>query len=168
MRSGDPYAISQLVSSGGELVLRLFRSGRPIVCACTGHAIAAGALVALGSHFRVGAEGDYRIGLIETAIGMVFPDWAVVIAEERLSRTQLQQAIVEAKVYNPADAKEAGFLDRVVPADSVVEAAGEEAARLAALDAAAYSGNAAKLRGPAVARLVEALAKDRSGPVWAG
>jgi enoyl-CoA hydratase len=161
MRGSDLQAIGELVTSGGELVLRLFRSSRPVVCACTGHAVAAGALVALGSHFRVGAEGDYQIGLIETAIGMVLPDWAVVIADERLSRTQVQRAVVEAKVYGPAEARDAGFLDRVVPADQVAKVAAEEAARLAALEPAAYAGNAAKLRGPGIARLQAAVAKDR-------
>jgi enoyl-CoA hydratase/carnithine racemase len=163
MRSGDVDAIRALVTSGGELVLRLFGSERPIVCACTGHAVAAGALLALGSHFRVGADGDYRVGLIETAIGMVLPDWAVVIAEERLSRTQVQRAVVEARVYNPREAKDAGFLDLVVPPDEVVRVAMEEAARLGALDPLAYSGNANKLRGPGIARLMAAVAKDQSG-----
>jgi enoyl-CoA hydratase len=164
MRSGDFGAITDLVTSGGDLVLRLFGSPRPIVCACTGHAIAAGALLALGAHFRVGADGDYRIGLIETAIGMVLPDWAVVIAEERLSRTQLQRAVVEAMVYSPAEAKDAGFVDLVVPPDQVVQVAAEQAARLGALEPAAYAGNAAKLRGPGIVRLSAAVAKDRSGP----
>ena len=162
MRGGDLAAIGELVTSGGELVLRLLASGRPVVLACTGHAIAAGALLGLGAHFRVGAEGDFRIGLIETAIGMVLPDWAVVVAEERLSRNQLQRALVEARVYNPLEAKDAGFLDVVVPPDQVVKVATEEAARLGALDPGAYAGNNAKLRGPCIARLTAALAKDRS------
>jgi enoyl-CoA hydratase len=162
MRGDDLAAMGDLVTSGGELVLRLLTSRRPVVLACTGHAIAAGALLALGSHFRVGADGEYRIGLIETAIGMVLPDWAVVMAGERLSRNQLQRAVVEARVYNPTEARDAGFLDVVVPADQVVKVATEEAARLGALDANAYAGNAAKLRGPCIARLTEAVAKDRS------
>jgi enoyl-CoA hydratase len=163
MRSGDAEATAQLVTRGGELVLRLFRSQRPVVCACTGHAIAAGALVALGAHFRVGAEGDFRIGLIETAIGMVLPDWAVVIAQERLGTTQVQHAVIEAQVYDPVAAMEAGFLDRVVPADQVVKVATEEAARLGAFEPAAYAGNAAKLRGPGIARLAAAVDRDKAG-----
>jgi enoyl-CoA hydratase len=165
MRSGDIGSIADLVTSGGDLVLRLFSSPRPILCACTGHAIAAGALLALGTHFRIGADGDYRIGLIETAIGMVLPDWAIVIANERLNRIHLQRAVVEAMVYSPAEAKDAGFLDLVVPPDQVVEAAAEQAARLGALEPAAYAGNAAKLRGPGIARLSAAIAKDRSAPL---
>lgn len=162
MRGGDVAAIADLVTTGGELVLRLFNSAKPVVCACTGHAVAAGALIALGAHFRVGADGEYRIGLIETAIGLVLPDWAVVIADERLSRRHVQQAVVEAKVYGPKEAKDAGFLDVVASPGDTVKAAITEATRLGALDTAAYAGNFAKLRNAGVERLRAAVAKDRA------
>jgi enoyl-CoA hydratase len=162
MRGGDVASIADLVTTGGELVLRLLSSPKPVVCACTGHAVAAGALVALGAHFRVGADGDYRIGLIETAIGLVLPDWAVVIADERLSRRHVQQAVVEARVYGPHEAKDAGFLDVVVAPEETVKAAVAEAARLGGLDPTAYAGNLAKLRGPGIDRLRAAVVKDRT------
>jgi len=161
MRGGDPRAIGSLVTSGGELVLRLYRSGRPVVCACTGHAIAAGALIALGSHLRVGADGDFRIGLIETTIGMVLPDWALLFAQERVTRRHLHRALVEGLAYSPPAAVEAGFLDLVVSPDQVLKTAIEEGSRLAALPGAAYAGNAAKLRAPGITRIEKALADDR-------
>ena len=162
MRSGDLTQMYGLVTSGGELVTRLYASPRPVVCAVTGHAIAAGALLTLAGHLRVGAEGDFRIGLIETTIGMVLPDWAVLIAEQRLSRRQVERAVVEARVYAPEAARDAGYFDLVVPPADVLTTAIAEAARLGALDPTAYAGNAAKLRGPGVARLREALARDRA------
>ena len=164
MRGGDAGAMVDLVTSGGELVLRLYSSARPVVCAVTGHAIAAGALITLSGHLRVGAEGDFKIGMIETSIGMVLPDWAVLIADYRLSRRQVERAVVEARVYGPAEARDAGYLDVVVPPGEVLSTAVAEAARLGALDPRAYAGNAAKLRGPGIARLREALARDRAAP----
>ena len=162
MRGGDLVAMSSLVTDGGELLLRLYRSGLPIVCAASGHAIAAGALTLLASHFRVGADGPYRIALTETSIGMVLPDWAIVLAGERLSPRHLQLATVEAQIYDPAGALEAGFLDRVVPAESLIEAALAEATRLGALPPDAYAGNAAKVRGPGIEDLADTVARDRA------
>jgi len=162
MRGGDAATTMRLVTDGADVILRLYRSGRPIVAACTGHAVAAGALLLLGSHYRVGAAGDFRLVLIETQIGMVLPDWAVEMAEERLVGTHVQQAAIESRVYDPASAVEAGFLDRVVPPDEVLDAALAEAERLAALPPAAYAGNAAKVRAGAVARLEAAIARDRA------
>ncbi len=162
MRSGDGVATMELVTKGADLVLRMYRGGLPIVAACTGHAVAAGAFVLLGAHYRVGAEGAYRIFLIETQNGMVLPDWAVEITVERLVGPHAQQAAIESRIYDPATAVTAGFLDRVVPDGEVLDAALAEAERLAALPAAAYAGNAAKVRAPGVARLEAAIAKDRA------
>jgi enoyl-CoA hydratase len=47
MRGGDLRAMSDLVSDGGELAKTLFGARVPVVAACTGHALAAGALVLL-------------------------------------------------------------------------------------------------------------------------
>src|SRR3954471_11940875 len=66
-----------LVTQGAELLLRIFTFPAPVVTACTGHALAAGALVLLVSDVRVGAEGKYKIGLNEVAIGMGLPIFAV-------------------------------------------------------------------------------------------
>ena len=162
MRGTDVGAVADLVTLGGELMLRLYSSTVPVVCACSGHAVAAGALLLLASHHRVGAQGAFRIGLIEAAIGMVLPDWAVVLAGERLSRRHLQLATIEARVYEPDEAKDAGFLDRVVAAEQLEDVAFEEAARLAAAPGPAYAGNAHKLRGDAVDRLREILDRDRA------
>jgi enoyl-CoA hydratase len=149
-----------LVADGGDLCARLYGSAVPIVAACTGHAVAAGALILLGSHFRVGARGDFKIGLNETRLGMVLPDWALHLARERLSVRHLQQATIEARMYDPDAAAEAGFLDRIVEAEAVLEAAREEAERLASLPAQAYAANAKKIRAAAAARVRDAAAAD--------
>ena len=162
MRGGDPTAMGQLVTDGADVVLRLYRSGRPVVAACTGHAVAAGAFLLMGAHHRVGAEGAFRICLIETQIGMVLPDWAVELTNERLVGPHAQQAAIESRVYDPATALEAGFLDRVVPEADVLDAAMAEAVRLAALPAAAYAGNAAKVRARGIERVAAAVARDRA------
>lgn len=167
MRGGDNTTTMSLVTDGADVVLRLYRSARPIVAACTGHAVAAGALLLMGSHHRVGAAGDFRLVLIETQIGMVLPDWAVEMTKERLVGTHVQQAAIESRVYDPTSAVEAGFLDRVVPAEEVLEAAMADASRLAALPAAAYAGNAAKVRAEGIARIEQAVAHDRASLIAA-
>ena len=108
MRS-SAAAAGQLVTDGGALFTRFLGSEVPVVIACSGHAVAAGALMLLGADERVGARGEFRIGLIETEIGMVLPVWAAELARERLSPRQLQIATVGAKMYDPDGALEAGY-----------------------------------------------------------
>jgi enoyl-CoA hydratase len=161
MRSG-PKEAGRLVTEGGTLFTRLFASPVPVVVACTGHAIAAGALLLMGADYRVGASGDFRIGLIETQLGMVLPRWATEFSEERLSRRHFQQATVGARIYDPQTAVDAGFLDATVEPGAVLDAALAEAERWAALPASAYAGQVRLNRGDRLAKLDAALTADRN------
>jgi enoyl-CoA hydratase len=160
MRAG-PQAAGRLVTDGGALFTRCFASPVPVVVACPGHAIAAGALLMLAADYRVGATGAFRIGLIETQLGMVLPRWAVEFSEERLSRRHFQQATVAARIYDPQGAVDAGFLDVAVEPDRVLGEALAEAERLAALPRFAYAGQVKMNRGERLARLEAAVAADR-------
>jgi enoyl-CoA hydratase len=162
MRSGDLAAVVGLVSDGGVLVHRLYGSSIPVVAACTGHALAAGALLLLGCDVRIGADVDCRIGLNEVAIGMVLPDWAMTIAVERLSRRHLQQAVATARVTGARGAVDAGFLDEVAPAGDLLEVAVTRARQLAALDRRAYAGTVRSLRGATLERMDRQIAADRA------
>jgi enoyl-CoA hydratase len=164
----SPAAAGQLVTDGGEFIARMFGAPVPVVIACPGHAIAAGALLLLGADARVGARGEFRIGLIETQIGMVLPRWAVELSEERLSRRHFQLATVGARIYDPDGAADAGFLDTVVPAEALAEAARAEAKQWAELPRAAYSGQVRMNRGERLGRLAEAIAGDRGRSFDAG
>jgi enoyl-CoA hydratase len=160
MRSG-PEQAGALVTDGGALFTRFFESPVPVIVACTGHAVAAGALMLLGADERIGARGAFRIGLIETQIGMVLPQWAVELAEERLSRRHFQVATVGARMYDPDGARDAGYLDEVVEPDAVVDRAIDVAKEWAKLPRQAYEGQIAMNRGARLARLHDAVDADR-------
>src|SRR5579884_1359929 len=52
-----PAAATDLLLRGGELLMKLYGAGLPLVIACTGHAMAAGALLVLTGDYRLGARG---------------------------------------------------------------------------------------------------------------
>lgn len=119
-----------LVTQGAEVLLRLFTCPVPVVAACTGHALAAGALVLLVSDVRVGAEGEFKIGLNEVAIGMGLPVFAIEFARYRMPPSAFDSALL-GEVFSPAGAVEAGYLDRT--STDVVDEAMATAQRLSAL-----------------------------------
>ena len=162
MRGGDLAAVAALVSDGGELVRRVYGSSVPVVAACTGHALAAGALLLLGCDLRIGADVDCKIGLNEVAIGMVLPEWAMTISVERLSKRHVQRAVATAEVTGGRGAVEAGFLDQVVPEGDVLDAAVAAAAAMSALDRRAYAGTVRSLRGVTLAAMDRQIAADRA------
>jgi enoyl-CoA hydratase len=163
MMGGDIADAIRLVSDGGDLVRTLYGCGIPVVAACTGHALAAGALVLLGCDVRIGADVPAKVGLNEVAIKMVLPDWAMTIAAARLSKRHVQRAVVNARITAPADAVDVGFLDEVVESDALLETAVARAAELAAtLDPAAYRNTVRKFRGPVLDTMATQIAADRA------
>jgi enoyl-CoA hydratase len=147
-----------LVTAGAELLLRVFTFPMPVVMACTGHALAAGGLMLLVGDRRIGAEGPFKVGLNEVAIGMPLPIFGVELARYRMPPSAFD-AIVTGDVSDPQGAIAAGFLDRVVGPEDVVKEATAEAHRLAALRTGAVSRTKDKARS-AVADAIRATLAD--------
>jgi enoyl-CoA hydratase len=159
MKAG-PDAVRTLVSAGAELLLRLYEAPLPIVMACSGHALAMGAVLLLGSDFRIGVAGDFKIGLNEVSIRMTLPLFAVEIARDRLSRRYFQRSVVQAEIYGPEGAVDAGYLDRIVPAERLAEEAMAEAERLAGLPRRAFSETKQRVRGASAERIRRSLVEE--------
>ena len=163
MRGDDVEAAGRLVLSGAELLVRLYSLPLPVVVACTGHAIALGALLVLVSDRRIAAEGEFKLGLNEVAIGMTLPGFAIELASDRLSKRHFVQSALEARIYSPTEALDAGWIDAVAPPEKLVETAMAEAQRLAELPSAAYAGTKDRLRRAVTERLRATLEEEFGG-----
>ncbi len=147
LRGGDDAEIARLVAAGSEFMSRLNTHPQPVVIAATGHAVALGAFFLLAADYRIAAQGDFRIGLNEVAIGMEFPAFGLRLVQERLARRHLLAATLAATLYSPEQALEVGFVDEVHAASQVTSVALACAARLAQFDPATYAATKAILRG---------------------
>lgn len=159
MGSG-PENVRKLVTAGAELLMRLYEYRLPVVMACTGHALAAGGLLLLAGDSRIGTEGDFRIGLPEVAIGMTMPVFGIELARDRLARNRFSEAVTQARVYGPADAVAAGYLDEAVPAASLMETAKARATALAALQQPAFANTKRKERQATITLIRSTLQAD--------
>jgi enoyl-CoA hydratase len=137
----DVDAADQLTRGGFALIARLVAFPTPVVAACSGHAIALGALILAACDYRVGAVGDYKLVMNETAIGIPLPLPAIELLRQRLHPSVLYRATVLAETFSPAEAVAAGWLDRVVDAGDLLTAAREHARALTGLNLAAYRIN---------------------------
>ena len=156
-QGGD--AVGKLVLAGAELAIRFYSSPLPTLAAVNGHALAMGAVLLLSVDERFCADGSFKIGLNETAIGMTLPHFALILARERLAPTHLGRATSNAEIYAPEGAALAGFVDRVVPADDLIEETLKRAEALATLDSRAHAGTKMRLRAAALALLRESLSE---------
>lgn len=157
--TSSPEAMRALVAQGGRFVGQLLLHPTPVVAACTGHALAAGALVLLGADCRIGAAGQFQIGLNEVAIGMPLPMWAVEIARYRMPPSQFDRIIV-GEVNDPDAAIAAGFLDQVVDAEAVLASAEAMAEKLSERRRGAVAGTKTRARGQVVQRMLDRMDED--------
>jgi enoyl-CoA hydratase len=117
----------------------------------------------MSSDARIGADGPFRIGMNEVAIGMTLPYFAVEIARHRLTPAYFDRATILAEMYSPKEAISPGFLDRVVSADQLLEAARETAAALSKLDMPAHAATKLRVRGTVLEALRQAITSELSG-----
>lgn len=153
----NPDKAAELVNAGGHLLLRLFENPLPIIIACTGHALAAGGLMLLAGDTRIGAQGDFKIGLNETAIGMVLPVFGIELPSARLGQDHFTPAVIQGKMHSPDEAVAAGFLDMAVQPDAVMKTALAAAGQLSQLPQHAYHGNKKLIRKSAIATIRASL-----------
>lgn len=155
-----PAAALAMLGRGSELLMRLYGTPLPVVAACTGHALAGGALILLTADVRLGVDGAFKIGLNEVGIGMPVPVLALTLARDRLLSTELTRATLLAQIYAPVEAARVGYLDRIVEGAELEARATEEAARLGALSRTAYAATKARLRGASIRHVRATLEED--------
>ena len=157
IRGDDPEAARDMSLGGAKLMMRLYGFPLPLVVAASGHAIALGAFCLLTGDYRIGTAGDFRIAMNETAIGMGLPPFALMLARERISKRYLTRAAIAATMFSPEEAKDAGFLDDVVPVDELRDKAIGVAKSYLDLDGSAYATVKQGLRGESIAAVLAEL-----------
>ena len=159
LRAGGPDAYA-MVRAGFELAERMLAFARPIVVACTGHAIAMGAFLLLSGDYCLGASGAFKVGANEVAIGITMPFFGVEICRQRLAPAHFHRAVINAEIYTPEDAVAAGFLDRVVPASELEDVSRTVAGALAGLDQTAHAATKLRARAGALDAVRAAIEAD--------
>lgn len=150
MRSADDGLIRSLLTEGARLFREICEAPVPVIAACTGHALAGGALILLCADQRVGRRGPWQIGLNEVRIGMPLPEFAVALARHRMTPTHLSMGTMFGYVTDPERAHAIGYFDRVDD-DPLPEAIGI-AHELADLPAKAFATTKKRLRTPLLER----------------
>ena len=151
----------EMLSSGVDLFLRIYEFPRPVVAACTGHAIAAGAIILMSSDLRVGTAGDFKIGMPELTIGMPLPFFATELMRDRLSKRHLARATL-GQMYDPESAVDVGFLDEVVDVDNLLDTAIAQARMAGEVGRGALKRTRVTTRGAMAAAIRSGLAEDLS------
>lgn len=160
MASASKEDMHQLLVRLGRTLMRIWTEPRPTVCAATGHAVAAGTMLAMACDHAVAAEGDFRWGLTETRIDFQMPHFGLALARHNVRNDRLDDLILPGALVDASTAVQVGYADELAAPGDVVARARERAAELAELPSQAYAGTKARLRGIAADAVLNGLTDD--------
>ncbi|SFQ20718.1 crotonase/enoyl-CoA hydratase family protein [Pseudomonas borbori] len=164
MTSGPQNAIA-LVAAGSTLARRMLAHPFPIIVACPGHAVAKGAFILLSADYRIGTEGPFSIGLNEVQIGMTMHNAGIALARDRLGKSAFHRSVINGEMFDPQGAVDAGFLDKVVPAEQLLAAAQAAARQMQKINMSAHKNTKLKVRKGLLEILDQAIELDKQHPL---
>ncbi|WP_332820703.1 crotonase/enoyl-CoA hydratase family protein [Pseudomonas sp.] len=164
MTSGPQNAVN-LVAAGSTLARRMLAHPFPIIVACPGHAVAKGAFILLSADYRIGVEGPFSIGLNEVQIGMTMHHVGIELARDRLGKAAFQRSVINGEMFDPQGAMNAGFLDKLVPAEQLLATAQAVAQQMKKINMSAHKNTKLKVRKALLETLDQAIELDKQLPL---
>ena len=119
------------VNHAHEVLNKLEHTPKVIVAAIAGHALGGGLEIALACDLRFAAEGDFRLGLPEVSLGLLPGSGGTQRLTRAIGKARALDLMVRGERITPREAFEIGLVNRLVPADQLVDQAIEYATRLA-------------------------------------
>jgi enoyl-CoA hydratase len=150
-----PISGKATASGGQDVFFAIERFPKPVIAAINGFALGGGCELALACHIRIASE-KAQIGLPEVTLGII-PGYG---GTQRLARLvgkgKALEIICTADRVNAAEAERIGLVNRVVPAEELMNAAMEMAKKIAS-------------RGPVAVRCaIEAVMSGSEMPIEEG
>lgn len=151
----DRDELEAFLTRFSRTMVQVLTTPYPLVAAVNGHAVAGGCVLALACDYRVGTEGDYKIGMNELAHGLPLPAVASEIPRGTLTPQTYRTVVMSGVLMSPETAQQVGILDMLMEdADSAVEQACA-LAREQGKSAAAFAGVKAGVVAPVVNAIKE-------------
>lgn len=123
MYKPDMKRVEEFWTTLQEVWIKLFGSSFITAAAINGHAPAGGCLLAMTCEYRVMMSGKYTIGLNETALGIVAPNWFMQTMTNTIPQRQAELALTTARMFSVEEALKVGLIDETASdkADAVAK-----------------------------------------------
>ena len=116
------------VIHANEVMSKFERTPKVVIAAINGHCLGGGLEIALCCDARIAAEGTYNIGLPEVTLGVLPGTGGTQRLPRLIGRQRALDLMLRGLSVQPAQAKEYGIVDAVVPAADLQAKAQEWAA----------------------------------------
>ncbi|WP_039824748.1 crotonase/enoyl-CoA hydratase family protein [Nocardia testacea] len=130
----EDAATEDFRDGGGELVLRMFESRKPIIAAINGPAVGVGITMTLAADFRLAAD-NARIGFVFNRRGIVPESCSSWFLPRLVSMQKALDWVYSGRLVDAAEAYEAGLFYGLYTAESLLDEAYALARRITELSA---------------------------------
>ncbi|KAF3422243.1 hypothetical protein E2986_05577 [Frieseomelitta varia] len=93
--------------------LTLYNLKIPVAAAINGACPAGGCLLAMSCEYRVLVEGKHTIGLNETRLGIIAPEWFRSLYVDMIGYRRAEIALLKGTLFHPTEALEIGLVDEL-------------------------------------------------------
>lgn len=132
LNESSPPEFANLLTVAHETMAMLENTPKIVIAAIKGHAMGGGLELALACDFRFAAQGGYKIGLVEIALGLNPAMGGTQRLPRLISRPRALHMMATGETISPGQALEWGVIDRLYPAAEFDAALADYAGRLAA------------------------------------
>lgn len=113
MYKPDSKRVEQFWGTLQDVWIKLFSSPFPTAAAINGHSPAGGCLLAMSCEYRAMVSGKFKIGLNETALGIVAPFWFQETMRNTISTREAELALTTGRMFSVDEALKVGLIDEV-------------------------------------------------------
>ena len=167
LQAHDPAPLSTVREHYNPVITLLAQMPKPVIAAINGTAAGAGLGLACACDFRIGAQGS-RYTTAFTGIGLTADSGLSWTLPRLVGAAKATALLMLAEPFTAEQAFDMGLLTALVPAEQVLPAAQELAARLGAGPTVAYAALKQSLRTAATSTLEQALAEEDRQQTRAG
>ena len=136
-----------------RIITSVFAAPRPTVAAVNGPACAGGFILMMCCDYRIGAMGEYPLGVTEARVGIPFPVSTLEVLRQELSHPVFRRLLLTGLNHGPERALEWGILDELHSPENLLARAKEVAADLATLPREPFNRIKRQVKGDAIARI---------------
>jgi len=112
---------TMVVLHAHEVLSKIERTPKIWIAAIGGHALGGGLEIALACDLRFAGEGDYRIGLPEAKLGLLPGNGGTQRLPRLIGRGRALNLMLTGDAVGPQPALELGIVDRLYPADQLLD-----------------------------------------------
>lgn len=121
----------EMIATAHRALDKIAAAGKVYIAAINSHALGGGLEMALACDLRVAAEGKYRLGLPEVTLGLLPGNGGTQRLPRLIGANKALEMMLTGETVGPEEALRLGIVNRVVPADRLMEETEAYARKLA-------------------------------------